>query len=596
MRIGMMLAAALLTACTMPLPVDLPPSPGASGEPPPGSSGSSGGQSQVVPLDQVFIRSAIYQGRTIRYLDLNTCSPVDPSCINRLNFPLTTLIRYEFFFSDGLPVIGQNPVFNSPLPNEADTPFRRVLRVTVPDGYVPNTIRTSQDVTASQFRTEASNRLLNNPIIASSSGASVPLTTGRAWLQNREVTYLDLGRVPFSSIDNRPVGSVVYFMRNHDKTDLPSRPAPIFATVPGDLLYSPIRQVFRAVAEEQAISDDDDPSLGIDSEDELLTAIKLGVFRLETSDDEFFNYPVYQFGQSAPQTEFALSLASARAFPPLPAGAYYALWVSNRADESRLLLRFRAEGGRLQTPEGVEVPVGPGTPAIFSFSQSELQGFRNFLVSIEDDDVSQPTGSTLLVADYQSRAETELSVPFAPSYANLQTGGYLLAAPSARNQIQQQGSGVWFVQRSDNSTRTVPLNRDLEPGLIMSLPPRGWTYNGWVLSDLRNPVWLQTGPFKAVNQPDAQQRYLGNESEAYSFPGEDFLSRAPEGLTFPLELASTGERELVVSLEPEGLRLRQPFFSLYRTVLSKGTPELSNQTLPASPVSFPALRLRLEAR
>ncbi|HEY9841568.1 MAG TPA: hypothetical protein V6D23_13990 [Candidatus Obscuribacterales bacterium] len=588
-------AAGLLLACTMPLPYDLEPtaSPTPGGSEPDGSA-PEGSQTQVVPLDQIFIRSGTYNSQTIRYLDINHCTQGDPDCaINRLNTPLSILIRYDFFFSDGSPVIGQNPVFNAPRSKATDTPFRQVIRVIVPDGYKPNTIRSSQDVAVSQFRTESSNRVLNNPLIRSGETASLPLTIGKAWQQNREVAYLDLGSVPYSPVLNQPGWGFVYFLRNHDKSDLPAQPAPIFDSIPGELLYSPIRKVFRAVAEEQISSLGNDPSLGIRSLEELLKAVNQGVFKLEETSD-FFNYPYYQAGQSPVGLTYKLSLAAARDFPPLPEGSYYALWVVDQLNQARLLLRFRAEGGNLTDLDGgLALASGEAAPAFFHFSETEVGTFRHFLVSIEKGDIRQPTGSTLLEASYEAHAETELDVPFASSYRSLQTGSYLLAAPTSR-ESNLHGSGIWFVQRSDGDSAIPPLNRNLDPGLIMSLPPRGWTYNGWVLTDLRNPIWLQTGHFRAVNQPDQQQRYGDRDSDAYAFPGEDFLTRAPEGLFFPLDLTSTGERELVVSLEPESLNLRQPFFRLYRTVLAKGTPELTNQPLPVSQVNFPILRLKLE--
>ncbi|PKL74992.1 MAG: hypothetical protein CVV27_17640, partial [Candidatus Melainabacteria bacterium HGW-Melainabacteria-1] len=75
MRVLAILLAGLLAACTMPLPEDLParlsPSPG---QPQPGEPGSEPGQNQVVPLDQVFSRTALYNQQRIRYLDLNTCA------------------------------------------------------------------------------------------------------------------------------------------------------------------------------------------------------------------------------------------------------------------------------------------------------------------------------------------------------------------------------------------------------------------------------------------------------------------------------------------------------------------------------------------
>lgn len=578
----------------MPLPEDLPSRP----QPRPSSEdGSTPGSGSVepltVPVSQISLRTGTYQSQLISYLDLNHCALNTPFCINHLNSPLSILIRYDFFFSDGQPVLGQNPVFNAPPSTDADTPFRQVIRVIVPDGYRPNTIRSSQDVAASQFRTEPSERVLNNPLISGDGTNGLSLIRGKAWLQNREVAYLELGSAPYAPSRNQLGWGFVYFMRNHDKSDLPSRPNPIFASIPGDLLYSPIRQVYRAVAENQSSQLSDDPSLVVHSEDELLQAVNRGVFRLEETSD-YFNFPVYQTTQQVPSGTYRLSLSAARDFPALPADAYYVLWVTNQLNEARLLLRFRGEGASFRDLDsGNPLDIGSNATAIFHFSQAEIDSFRHFLVTIEQGDIRQPTGSNLLEASYEAREETELRVPFADSYSALQQGNYLLATPTNRN-TGNLNSGIWLVKRTDTASNTPPLTRNLEPGLVMSLPPRGWIYNGWILTDLRNAVWLQTGRFQAINQPDLQQRYGLTVGEPYPFPGEDFLAQAPTGLTFPLGLTSTGERELVVSLEPESLSLSKPFFSLYRSILLKGTPELSNQPLPVNPVNYPILRLKLQ--
>lgn len=540
-------------------------------------------------LEGIGLRPGFYSGQAIRYLDLNHCLGNTTCRINRLETPLNPLLRYEFFFNDGGPVIGQNPVFNTPQPGEAHSPFRRVVRVIVPDGYEPNTIRSAQDVAASQFVTEDTARVENNPLVVQGTPL-IPLTQGRAWVQNQELAYLELGSVPYASDRNQLGVGVVYFLRNGDKTDLPSQPRPIFDTTPGDLLYSPIRQVFRAVAEDQITNLSEDPSVNIRSQDELLAAVNAGVFRLEDAQD-FFNYPVYLGSPETTGNVIELSLNGAQNWPALPAGANYALWVTNQLNEARLLLRFQAEGSQLRTLDGTLLETGAGGERIFGFSTSEVSGFRHFLVTIESEDVKQPTGSTLLEARYTNREDTDLQPSFTASYSALQTGHFILAAPTAADD-SAHSSGIWFVQRTDADTSSLPLPRHLDPGLILSRPPRGWVYNGWVLSDLRTRLWLQTGRFQAINAADQFNRYQGNDTP-FAFPGEDFLRNAPQSLFFPLNLPSTGERQVVVSLEPENLSLDQPFFTLYQKVIDRATPELTNQDISPSPPRFPLLRLRL---
>lgn len=558
----------------MPLPRDPVPSlcPGnqACSSTTPTNTGSSLdglGQNQINELSQITIRSGLYNERVLAYINLptinlNTCKPESQNCLNNsLNNPLSTLVRYEFFYSDLSPVIGQLPVFNSPVSNAKDTPFRQVIRVIVPDGYQANTIRSAQDVGASQFRTEPLQRVFNNPVINAEKDNFFAFNIGQAWQKDQKIPYLELGSVPYSPTNNQLGVGVVYFMRNQDKTDLPSRPLPIFDSLPGDLLYSPIRQVFLAIAENRANTIIEDPSIQIQSQEDLLRAVNQGVFRLEDT-GEFFNYPVYQQDEQSRLNIYQLSLVSARHFPTLPENNYYALWVTNQLNEARLLLRFKAHENTLEDLDNATtLTIGPGSPSIFKFSPTELESFKHFLVTIEQGNVIQPTGSTLLEARYEGRAETDLKVPFASTYSALQTGNFILAAPTAREN-NLNASGIWFVQRTDKNQTELPIPSALEPGLVMSLPPRGWVYNGWLLPDLRNPLWLETGRFRAINQADLSSRYQDNVRNAYPFPGEDFLTRAPQSVFFPLDLPSTGEREIVVSLEPEKLNLQGPFFAI----------------------------------
>ncbi len=555
---------------------------------------------ETVPrrVSDISRRSGLYNGNELIYLDLNTCDIA--SCVNGISSSLSPLLRYRFIFEDGTAVLGQRPVFNLASAGQ-NAPFRRIINVTVPEGYIPNSIQSSEDVINSGFRTVATNEVLNNPIITTAlEAANTGQIQGSAWSEGNLVPYLELGAVPYSPVQNRLGVGIAFFMRNRDKTDLPSQPAPIFDSVPGELLYSPIRQVFRAVSENQSDTFNNDPSVGINSQESLLQAVNEGLFRLENT-GEFFNYPVQNLLSSEPVTptpspniqRFDLSISRFQNLPTLPADARYILWLRDINNESRLLLDFKlTPAGGFQTPEGN--PFNP-QDSFFGFSNAEIGNFREFLLTVETENVSVPTGAVILSAQYGGRQQIQLDTPFASRYANLQTGSYMLVTPTDRT-INQR-SGLWFVQRTDSpqGTPDVPLTLNLEPGLILSLPPEGWTYNGWIRDTAGGNFWLGTGRFRAVNQPDSSITYYDAERSAYPFPGEDFLRNAPRGLFFPVNLPSTGEREVVVSLEPENLSLDRPFFSLFRQNIAKGTPPLRNQPLPFTPVRFPALTLQLDA-
>lgn len=581
----LLLTLSLLAACTMPLPQS--------------STDSSGlvipELPQNSPLAQAIeTKTARYSTGSLSYLDITTCTT--ENCISRLS-SLSPSLRYEFFFSDRVPVLGQNPVFSNPSGGNL-SPFRRVIQVTVPDGYQPNTLRSSEDVLNSGFRTEPTNRVENNPLVAPAVVENTDQPLGNAWSAGEAVQYLELGTVPYSANQNRLGVGVVYFMRNRDSTDLPSQPLPIFDSVPGDLLYSPVRQVFRAVSENQIDNVNDDPALSIRSQEELLQAVNEGLFQLEDT-QEYFNYPIIALRSSPtespetplPETRFNLFLDLPQNMPSLPADNYYALWVTNTLNEARLLLQFRVNAnGRLSLINNNELDLNA---AIFQFSNTELGTFRQFILSIEASQVTEPTGSTLLQANYNGRNETQLSVPFATAYSALQDGFYMLAAPTDTSGNNQR-SGLWLTQRTDGRTQNVPFNANLEPGIVLSLPPRGWSYNAWIRNNLSSNIWLETGRFEAVNRPDSRVAYYDENISAFPYPGEDFLRNAPLGMFFPVNLPSTGERELVVSLEPKSIEAQRPFFALFRQFIVKGTEPLTNQALPFTPVQFPTLNLRLE--
>jgi len=98
-------------------------------------------------------------------------------------------------------------------------------------------------------------------------------------------------------------------------------------------------------------------------------------------------------------------------------------------------------------------------------------------------------------------------------------------------------SGVWFT----NLDHTTP---GLEPLPVL---PDGWIYEGWVYHD---GYYLSTGRFSEnIGSDNSCTYYNCGSTGAPDFPGEDFLTNAPEGLEFPFDLAF-GDT-VMVSLEPE---------------------------------------------
>lgn len=586
------LAPVLFWGCTMPLPGN---SNSEVNSLLPNNSttipNSSSFQSLFIPLEDIGVRLGLHNGSSLFYLDLNACGS-NPRCTNQLALPLNLLVVYQFFNPDNTPVLGQLPVFNLPAKGEKNSPFRQLFRVIVPAGYVANTIRSAEDLAASQFRIESSGKAFNFPLVTTANAASVNLNIKKAWQKSEEIRYLDLGDVPYASGKNQLGVGLIYFLRNRDSSDLPSNPVPILDTVPGDLLYSPIRQVFRAISENQIVSQEGDPARGIRSQEDLLRAVNQGLFRLENT-DSFFNYPVFQDSNiiSQPETEvYGLYLAVLKALPVLPETAHYALWSRNQGQENRLLLRFRSGGFGLFDLQNQAQDLGK---SLFRFSQSELASLNTFFVTVENKEGSTPSQSIILQSDANSGSlKRRLNLPFQNNYLRLQAGNFLLSTPT--DSVANNGEfGLWFAKRTTANLSQPPLSQELEPGLILSLPPSGWLYQGWVLYRRNPEQWLPLGRFSSVNQADQENPFSGRQA-GYPFPGEDFLSSPPGGIIFPFNLPSSGETEVVLALQPQNVLVQAPFFPLFRAALTKASPVYANLNFP--PVAFSDPEIQVELR
>jgi hypothetical protein len=156
---------------------------------------------------------------------------------------------------------------------------------------------------------------------------------------------------------------------------------------------------------------------------------------------------------------------------------------------------------------------------------------QTMVVSIEPrvDSDPGPFQFKPLVGTVPSMATDHTEYQMTDNTATLPTGTFdLMKAPSNEN------SGIWF------------LNRSGTPVAGLSLPDltgTDWTYEGWVVIS-GTPV--TTGTFDADDVADGFDGYSSTGS-APPFPGEDFLTNAPAGLTFPTDLAGM---TAVISIEP----------------------------------------------
>ena len=188
-----------------------------------------------------------------------------------------------------------------------------------------------------------------------------------------------------------------------------------------------------------------------------------------------------------------------------------------------------------------------GTPSQTSFDidEDDLQAATAFILTIEPspDPDPGPSDVHILAGDFTGD-NASLNVGHAAALGNdfaASTGGYILATPTD-GADNNENSGVWF------------LDPGAGPGAALSLPtlPAGWAYEGWAVID-GTPV--TTGTFTSVSGADDAAPFSGSEPGP-AYPGEDFLTNAPNGLTFPTDLRGA---TIVVSVEPVPDNSPNPF-------------------------------------
>ncbi|MBA4251671.1 MAG: hypothetical protein C0425_08580 [Chlorobiaceae bacterium] len=186
--------------------------------------------------------------------------------------------------------------------------------------------------------------------------------------------------------------------------------------------------------------------------------------------------------------------------------------------------------GRLELPATATSYTGE-----FNVTLGNLQRAEAVVISIESvrDSVGDSTMSPLRITggfiqgnriDFTAMNSKAMNVDFSKL-----AGRFQIFTPTNTANTGLR-SGIWFIDT-------------VGAGLTIPPPPTGWTYQAWLKVGNNN---LNIGRFTSAAGGDTDSTFKGTGVQPL-FPGSDFITNAPAGLTFPLDVTNA---ELFITLEP----------------------------------------------
>lgn len=172
---------------------------------------------------------------------------------------------------------------------------------------------------------------------------------------------------------------------------------------------------------------------------------------------------------------------------------------------------------------------------VFVF-EDDVSDAEQIFITIENkgDSDDTPSGTIVLAGDVvNSVANLSVSHELALGTTFSSASGQYMLFTNAFGGSASDVSGVWFTGGSAAA---------LTPGLQLPVLPDGWIYEGWLES---GGATVSTGYFRETNTHDLTRRY--SETDTPPYPGEDFLTDAPAGVTFPINPASGSVK---ITVEP----------------------------------------------
>lgn len=151
---------------------------------------------------------------------------------------------------------------------------------------------------------------------------------------------------------------------------------------------------------------------------------------------------------------------------------------------------------------------------------------------------------------------------------------YTLYTPTDGNLASNPFGGIWFVDSVDANKTTAGLN--------IPVLTAGWIYEGWI--EIAGNK-LSTGRFRNPRAADLFNGYSAT-SASVPFPGEDFISNAPSGFNFPLDLRGA---KTYVTLEINDGRTRGTLQGsvIYEATIPNDAVSLKSYSMTLKNPSYP---------
>ncbi len=244
--------------------------------------------------------------------------------------------------------------------------------------------------------------------------------------------------------------------------------------------------------------------------------------------------------------------ANISGLPVLPDSMTYVGWFAREKNGVNYYIKVFVQDANLN---GV-ISYKSGKP-LQNLQEAQVFFITTEKKSVANDSSLVPSTRKLLSGRF-SDAAANLSISEKPVNFNNARAVFNLSTPTDGPETNEL-SGIWFVDS---------LSTKIQAGLELPALYGGWIYEGWVQL---NGQYISTGRFTSPETSDLYSAYSDTLS-GFKFPGEDFLTNAPSGFTFPANLSNA---KVIISIEYKDGRTHgtQPFMKIYEA------------TVPASPQS-----------